>query len=478
MLSDVKYNKTKIVATLGPATSNYKTLKEIILAGVDTCRINFSHGSYEDHTKAIELVDQVNKELGTSVSVLGDLQGPKLRIGQMPEEGVFYEKGDVVTITTKEQVGDKNTLYVNYEQLPTEIQVDEWVLLDDGKVSFKVIEKIDETQFKVKVTTGGKLTSNKGFNLPSTNLSLPSMTEKDFQDLNYALEHHIAWVALSFVRTADEIVKLKKYILDRGKHTNVIAKIEKPQAVENIDAIIAATDGIMVARGDLGVEMPMEVVPMIQKSIVDKCIRASTPVIIATQMMESMIENPRPTRAEANDVANAVMDGADAVMLSAETSVGKYPLETVESVERILGSTELGWDIYYKGEKPNPKSETFLSDEICFTAVRMSDHINAKAIVSLTYSGYTAFKIASFRPNCDVFIFTSNKRIFRMLSLIWNVRVFYYDKTESTDQTMKDVLEILKKEGLVNRGDLVVHTASMPILDKLRTNALKISEVK
>ncbi|MFT4522199.1 MAG: pyruvate kinase [Bacteroidia bacterium] len=476
MIQEPLYNKTKIIATIGPATSSKEMLKSIILAGVDVCRINFSHGGFSDHLEVINNVRELNIELDLSVSLLGDLQGPKLRIGEMEPKSVL-QNGAEILITTIPGVGNKHKIYVNYEQLPGEMKAGELILIDDGNIQLKVVKVIDNQNIKAIVIDGGEIKSNKGFNLPNTILHLPSLTEKDLIDLDFALEHNFDWIGLSFVREAQDVIELKRRIKNAGRDCRVIAKIEKPQAVDNIDAIIYETDGIMVARGDLGVEMPMEQVPMIQKSIVAKCIIASKPVIIATQMMESMITNPRPTRAEVNDVANAVMDGADAVMLSAETSVGQYPLEVIKTMEKILRSTELEWDIYYKGAKPIVSSPTFLSDEICFTAVRMSDHINAKAIISLTQSGYTAFKIASYRPKCDVFIFTHNRKIFSLLNLVWNVRVFYYDKLESTDQTITDVLQLLKDKELLQKDDLVIHTASMPIHAKSRTNALKISRV-
>jgi pyruvate kinase len=476
-MTNIRYNKTKIIATIGPATSSYEMLKKIIKAGVDVCRINFSHGSHEEHKKVIDNVKRINEELGTYISLLGDLQGPKLRIGEVENNKILLTKGETVILTTEKCVGTVEKLYINYPQLPKDVEKGERILLDDGKIELRISQTLDDKNIEAKVIYGGYLSSKKGFNLPETNVSMPCLTPKDLIDLEFALAQDLDWIGLSFVRHPEDVEELRDRINAAGSRAKIIAKIEKPQAVRFIDDIIEATDAIMVARGDLGVEMPMEKVPMIQKQIVAKCIIASKPVIIATQMMESMIENPTPTRAETNDVANAVMDGADAVMLSAETSVGKYPVNVVEAMEKILGITEFEWNIYFKGKKPNPKSPTFLSDEICFTAVRMSDHINAQAIVSMTQTGYTAFKIASFRPKCDVFIFTSNKEIMRMLNLVWNVRVFYYDSMHSTDDSMKDVLDDLKKLKLLKKDDLVVHTASMPIIAKAKTNTLKISQV-
>lgn len=472
-----KYNKTKIVATIGPATNDYKSLKAIIKAGVDVCRINFSHGSHEEHLKTIELVRKIDEELDLNICILGDLQGPKLRIGEIKPDTVLKSRQKLI-VTTEECVGDASKIYVNYLDLPKDIQPKERILIDDGKISLKVLRIIDDQNIEVEVESGGKISSRKGFNLPQTNITVPCITDKDLEDLEFAMANDVDWIALSFVREAKDVDELRAILQKHECQSKIIAKIEKPQAVRNFEEILQKADGIMVARGDLGVEMPMERVPIIQKKIVELCIRSAKPAVIATQMMESMIDSPTPTRAETNDVANAVMDGADAVMLSAETSVGKYPLHTVKAVEKILSSTEAGWNIYHKGLKPQKSSPTFLSDEICFTAVRLSDHIKAKAIISMTQSGYTAFQIASYRPNCDIFIFTSNRRIFRILNLVWNVRVFYYDRLESTDKTMKDVINILKEEKLLEVDDLVVHTASMPIHEKRRTNTVKISRVE
>jgi pyruvate kinase len=476
MKQEALYNKTKIIATIGPATKSKEMLTKLILAGVDVCRINFSHGSHEEHRELIETVHEINEELDMTIALLGDLQGPKLRIGEV-ENPTTLKDGKKLIVTTEPCIGNSGKIYVNYINLPEEIKQGEIILIDDGRIELRVVKVLDETTIETIIVDGGPLQSNKGFNLPNTAVSLPCLTQKDLDDLGFALDMRLDWIGLSFVRHHTDILELRELIEKANANSKIVAKIEKPQAVEHIDKIIKSADAVMVARGDLGVEMPMELVPMIQKTIVEKCIEASKPVIIATQMMESMITNPRPTRAETNDVANAVMDGSDAVMLSAETSIGKYPLEVVEAMEKIIGSTELGWDIYHKGKKPHKSSPTFLSDEICFTAVRMSDHIKANAIISLTHSGYTAFQIAGYRPNCDIFIFTSNKVIFRMLNLVWNVRVFYYDKLESTDNTMLDVLSILKEKELLKSGDKVIHTASMPIRSMSRTNTIKISIV-
>jgi pyruvate kinase len=471
-----KFNKTKIVATIGPATSSEEMLEKIILAGVDVCRLNFSHGAYELHQEVIDRVRNINNRLGCNVALLQDLQGPKLRIGKV--EGEFHlVEGDHVLVTTEEQISTKDVLFVSYKRLIQDCNPGERILLNDGKVSLVFTEKVNDTTLKAEVIAGGPLSSNKGFNLPDSSLTVPSLTKKDLADLEYGLSQEVDWVALSFVRTADDIVELKRLIAEKGTHTKVIAKIEKPEAVKNIDEIIKVSDGIMVARGDLGVEVPLQRVPLIQKTIVEKCLIAAKPCIIATQMMETMILDSMPTRAEINDVANAVLDGADALMLSAETSVGKYPLRVIEVMSSIITDIENDRRTYFKGVKPTPESPSFASDEICFTAVRMSDHLNAKAIVAMTKSGFTGFRVASYRPQADVFIFTDNKKLLATLNLVWGVRGFYYDRFVSTDDTFQDVVDMLKADGMVKEGEYVINCASMPIHKKQRTNTIKVTLV-
>lgn len=472
-----KFNKTKIVATIGPATSSEEMLEKIIRAGVDVCRLNFSHGAYELHQEVIDRVKSINQRLGCHVALLQDLQGPKLRIGKVEGEFQLVE-GNHILVTTEEQLSTPDLLFVSYKRLVQDCKINERILLNDGKVSLIFTEKINDTTLKALVVAGGPLSSNKGFNLPDSNLTVPSLTKKDLADLEYGLSQEVDWVALSFVRSADDIVELKRLIAEKGTHTKVIAKIEKPEAVKNIDEIIKVSDGIMVARGDLGVEMPMQRVPLIQKTIVEKCLAAAKPCIIATQMMETMILDSMPTRAEINDVANAVLDGADALMLSAETSVGKHPLRVIEIMSSIITDIETDRRTYYKGVKPSNESPSFASDEICFTAVRMSDHLNAKAIVAMTKSGFTGFRVASYRPEANVFIFTDNKKLLATLNLVWGVRGVYYDSFVSTDDTFQDVVDILKNEGMVNEGEYVINCASMPIHKKQRTNTIKVSLVE
>lgn len=471
------FNKTKIVATIGPATESKEMLKKLILAGVDVCRINSSHGSHEDHIKVIKNVREINEEFNSDVCILQDLQGPKLRIGLMENDGVEIEAGNKIILTSNEIIGNAEKICIRYVDLAKDVKPGEFILIDDGKIEIKIEKIINDTDVEASIVTGGLLKSKKGFNLPHTDVSFPSLTEKDLVDLKFGLENDIEWIGLSFVRKAEDIVNLKKLIAEANSTAKVVAKIEKPEAVQNIDSIIAVTDAIMVARGDLGVEMPLQDLPLIQKNIIEKCINAAKPVIVATQMMESMIVNPTPTRAEVSDVANAVIDGADAVMLSAETSVGAFPVKVVQTMEKIVRDVEKDRRVYYKGNKPHSSSDTFISDEICFTAVRMSDHLKAKSIVGMTRSGYSALEISSYRPKADIFIFTNNKALLKSMSLVWGVRGFYYDEYISTDQTFTDVIEVLKKNKLVEKSDIVIHTASMPIQKKSMANSIKISIV-
>lgn len=476
-MNNKNHNRTKIVATIGPATSSLEKLRELILAGVDVCRVNMSHGNKADHADVIRNVRQINSEIGAHACILLDLQGPKLRVGVVENDKMDLVTGESIVVTTLKTTCKPGLLFVNYPNLAVEAKVGESILIDDGKIELKVTGSIDSNNLKAEVIQGGILTSNKGFNLPHTNISMPALTPKDLEDLQFGLEHNVEWVGLSFVRKAEDIIYLKGLIGKSEKDTRVIAKIEKPEAILNIDTIIKVTDGVMVARGDLGVELPIQRVPLIQKDIIDKCILAGKPVIIATQMMESMIVNSTPTRAEVADVANAVLDGADAVMLSAETSIGAFPIKVVQLMNNIIVDVENDNRVYFKGQRPSMDSATFLSDEICFTSVRMSDHINAKAIVAMTKSGYTGFKVASYRPKADIYIFTDNRTLLQTLNLVWGVRGFYYDRFESTDQTFEDVIEILKSNELVVEGDRIINCASMPMSQKARTNALKISVV-
>jgi len=472
------YNKTKIVATMGPSTENIAVLEELFNAGLDICRINFSHGDYEPIKHVIDNIRILNKKLNRHVGILGDLQGPKLRIGKVKDNSVDLINGNEIIITTKECEGTAEKIFITYPQFPQDVAAGELVLIDDGKITLKVIETNRKDEVRATIIAGGILSSKKGVNLPNTKISLPCLTLKDLRDLDFALENDFEWIGLSFVRSVMDIVELKDIIRSKKKNARVIAKIEKPEAIKEIDKIIEVTDGVMVARGDLGVEMPMEQVPLLQKMIVNKCIAASKPVIIATQMMESMITAYTPTRAEVNDVANAVLDGADAVMLSAETSVGRYPVKVIEYMRRIITQIEDNGAIYYKEHEPELKTVTYITDSICYNASVMAKQANVSAIISMTHSGYTAFKLSSHRPKANIYIFTDNQSLLNALSLVWGVRGFYYDKYESTDQTISDLKDYIKDGGFVKADELVINLASMPMKEKGRTNMLKLSYIQ
>ena len=469
--------KTKIVATLGPACSSKSVLKDMIMEGLNVCRLNFSHGSYDDHANSIKMIREINEELGLNVAILADLQGPKIRTNEMEANGVLLEVGNEIKIITDKVLGNAVRFSINYQKLPQDVSPGEKILLDDGKIMLEVIKTNGKTEITCKIVQGGILSSKKGVNFPNTKISLPSLTEKDQLDLDFALDHEVDWIGLSFVRSARDIIELKHRIAARGAKAKVIAKIEKPEALENIDDIINESDGLMVARGDLGVEIPFQNVPLIQKMLISKCVRKAKPVIVATQMMESMINNMTPSRAEVNDVANAVLDGTDAVMLSGETSVGKYPIEVIRTMSNIIKEMETHDGIYNKEELPERGLERFISDSICFNACRLSQRVEAKAIITMSFSGYTAYKIASQRPNAEIFIFTSNRSILTQLNLLWGVRAFYYNKHISTDHTIADIKYLMKNEGYLKQGDLVINIASIPIEDLGGSNMLKLSYV-
>jgi pyruvate kinase len=476
MFEKISYNKTKIVATVGPASNSKDMLRALIKEGVDVFRLNFSHGTHEDHLKVITAVRELNQELGTTISLLQDLQGPKIRVQEMQPD-VVIERGQELTITTRQLLGNNEICSTSYTNLPNDVKFGDMILIDDGKIELKVKE-VRDNEVVTEVVYGGPLKSRKGINLPFTKVSAPSLTEKDLKDLDFGIKNNLDWIALSFVRKASDIYALRE-ILDKHKSlSRIVAKIEKPEALSNIDEIITATDACMVARGDLGVEIWLEEVPMVQKMLVEKCNKAGKPVIVATQMMESMIENPRPTRAETNDVANSVMDGADAVMLSAETAAGRYPIEVIRSMVRTIASVEKNPNLYFRFREPDPSSPIYMNDSLVLAACKLAKDVGAKAIVGMTASGYTAFKSSSHRPNANIFVFTGNRSLINKMNLVWGSRAYIYDKNESTDETISDVENILKREGHVKSGDIFIFLASMPISERARTNTLKINVVK
>ncbi len=469
--------KTKIVATLGPAIDTFEAIENMMTAGVNVFRINFSHADYDDVIRKIKYIRDLNKKLNIHVAILGDLQGPKLRIGVMGEK-VKLAKGDSFTFTTNKCVGDAKKAFMTYKKFPRDVKIGEHILVDDGKLLFEVIETDNKTEVKTKVLRGGKLKSKKGVNLPNTKISLPALTKKDIKDALFAIEQEIDWFALSFVRNPEDLIKLSDLIKEHSSYKiPIIAKIEKPEAVDNINQITSYCDGLMVARGDLGVEVPMHKVPIIQKTLVRKAKEARIPVIIATQMMESMITSQVPTRAEVNDVANSIMDGADAVMLSGETSVGEYPVEVIKTMRSIIESVEDSELIHSPVANVQCLNERYITKAICQQAASMADEIDATAITTLTNSGYTAFQISAWRPKSNILAFSDNPRILAMLNLLWGVKAQFYDKMVSTDDTVEDINKITLEENYADKGDFVINLTSMPVQAKGMVNTLRISQL-
>lgn len=476
-MNNAKLKRTKVVATIGPSSSPKDVLKQMVMEGVDVVRLNFSHGSHDVHKGVIDTIREIDEELGTHTAILADLQGPKIRVCEVENNGIELKNGTELIIDTHGEMGKEGRISTNYEHFAVDVKPGERVLLDDGKLQLEVVSTNGKDEVVCKIIHGGILSSKKGINLPNTEISLPCLTPKDLKDLDFALDQNVDWIGLSFVRTARDIIELKGIIREKEKHARVIAKIEKPEAIEEIDDIIVETDAVMVARGDLGVEIPMQNVPLEQKSIIQKCIHNAKPVIVATQMMESMIQSITPTRAEVNDVANAMLDGADAVMLSGETSVGAHPVEVIKAMVAIVNEVEAHDNIYYHEEPPAESNEDrFLSDSICYNACRLAKRVDAKAIVTMTFSGYTGFKVSSQRPKAQTFVFTGNRKILTLMNLVWGVKAFYYDKMVSTDHTIADIRYILKKQGYLAEGDFVINIASMPISEQGMSNMLKISK--
>ncbi|MBC7922108.1 MAG: pyruvate kinase [Ferruginibacter sp.] len=473
----IAHKRTKIVATVGPACNKKEQLLALVHAGVDVFRLNFSHGTHEEHARVIGFVRELNEEHNLNICLLQDLQGPKIRTREVENNGVMLERGQQIVLTNEKVLGTAARISTTYSSMYQDVKPGDRVLLDDGKLELRV-KRIDGTDVVAEVVYGGLLKSKKGMNLPNTLISTPALTEKDREDLMFGLQHNVEWVALSFVRTAAEMLEVKEIIRAQGKDARVIAKIEKPEAITNMDAIIEASDGLMVARGDLGVEIVAEEVPMVQKTLVLKCNRAAKPVIIATQMMESMITSPRPTRAETNDIANSVIDGADAVMLSAETASGAYPVLTVESMARTVRLVEEQADIYYKNHNIEQPTQHLHNDKVVVSACRLARDTNAKAIVGMTRSGYTAFRLSSHRPKSLIYVFTSNARLLNTVGLLWGVQAYPYDKMTSTEETFKDVRDLLIEKGHLTKGDVFISTAGMPFNQEQRTNTVKLDLVE
>jgi pyruvate kinase len=472
-------HRTKIVATVGPACDTYDKLLDLVRAGVNVFRLNFSHGSHEDKGKIIEHIRQINKKEPYNIAILGDLQGPKLRVGEIENGVIEVIEGDILTFTNEKVIGNKEKIYVSYPNFHNDVKIGNLILIDDGKLEVRVLSIEKNNDVKVVVTLGGDLSSKKGINLPDTKITLPALTDKDLTDLDFIIEQKLDWVALSFVRNVKDLIILRNKLEEKKSKTKIIAKIEKPEAIENIRDIIVESDGIMVARGDLGVELPIEKVPLIQKQIIKKCIHRAKPVIVATQMMESMIERTKPNRSEITDVANAVLEGADAVMLSGETATGAHPTLVVETMKKIIEEVERT-DYHYSLEDelaPQPHSPSFLSDAICYNACKLAKDVESQALIGMTQSGYTAFMLSSYRPKAPLFIFTKERTLVNQLSLSWGVRAFFYDEEESLDDIIFDQIEILKERGFLKSGDVAVSTGSTPVHLHLPTNTLKITKL-
>lgn len=472
-------HKTKIVATVGPACDTYDKLLELVKAGVNVFRLNFSHGSHEDKLNIIEHIRNINDTEPYNISILADLQGPKLRVGEIENNSLEVKAGDILTFTNEKCIGTLEKIYVSYPNLSGDVVMGNIIMIDDGKIEVKVVGIEKNGDVKVLVTLGGIISSKKGLNLPDTKISLPALTEKDLIDLEFIIEQKCDWVALSFVRSVKDIVILRSKLAEKKSKTKIIAKIEKPEALVNIRDIILESDGIMVARGDLGVELPVEQIPLIQKELIRKCIHRAKPVIVATQMMESMIDRVKPNRSEITDVANAVLEGADAVMLSGETATGQHPALVVQTMRKIISEVEKKEYRYNREEdlKPQPHSPSFHSDAICYNACKISTDVDAKALIGMTQSGYTAFMLSSYRPQAPLYIFTKERTLVNQLSLSWGVRAFYYAEEDSLDDIINDQINILRERGFLNPGDVVVNTGSTPVDQHLPTNVIKLTKV-
>lgn len=471
--------KTKIVATVGPACDSYEGLLNLVKAGVNVFRLNFSHGAYEDKKQVIERIREIMKREPFNIAILGDLQGPKLRVGELENGRLELFPGMEIIFTSEKMVGNAEKIYVSYPSLAADVKEGERIFLDDGKMEVQVREILNDKEIKIRVTLGGTLLPKKGVNLPDSALTMPSLTEKDRADLDFIIEQNLDWVALSFVRKAIDITELKQIIKAKNSKIKVIAKIEMPEALKNLRDIIIESDGVMVARGDLGVEIPIEQVPVVQKDIIRKCMHRAKPVIVATQMMESMMDRTKPNRSEVSDVANAVLEGADAVMLSGETAMGSYPTLVVETMSKIIMNVEGSVYDYNRDDilTPQPHSPSFLSDATCYSACKLANDAQAEAIIGMTQSGYTAFMLSSYRPKSPLYIFSKEKTLISQLSLSWGVRAFYYAEEDSLDDIIFDQIEILKNRGFINAGDVVVNTGSTPVDQHLPTNIVKITKV-
>ncbi len=472
--------RVKVICTIGPTSRELNVFRGIAEAGMNVARLNMSHGTHEYHSGTIERIRTISEDLRKPIAILADLQGPKLRVGIMQEGGVLLEDGAELILTTNKVIGEVGRIPIQYQDLPGVVRSGERILLDDGLIELEILES-DETEIRTRVVVGGILKDNKGMNLPDGSLNIPALTEKDLADVSFALEQQVDWIALSFVRTANEVNELKSIIRNQsafGRTTPIISKIEKPEAITNIDAIIEASDAIMVARGDLGIETSPEAVPMMQKRIITKCHAAAKPVITATQMLDSMIRNPRPTRAEASDVANAVLDGSDAIMLSGETASGSYPLEAVKTMVRIATEAERVTSSAPSGKIHNEPAVFTMSGAICHAAMRTAEEVNAKAIVAPTVSGATAKLIAAFRPRVPVVAVTPSPMVQRQLALYWGTYPLLTRRLSNTDEVVNDAIDVAQRHGYLREGDTIILTAGVVGSVRSATNLLMVRSIE
>ncbi|MEK3661449.1 pyruvate kinase [Paenibacillus sp. FSL F4-0236] len=470
--------KSKIVCTIGPASESLENIKKLILAGMNVARLNFSHGDFDEHGARIKTIRQASKELNKTVAILLDTKGPEIRTGKLEVEPIELVQDEYLTLTTEEILGTQERISITYSELPNDVQVGSTILIDDGLIGLTVVD-IQGTEIKTRIVNGGTIKSKKGVNVPGVNISLPGITEKDTNDILFGIEQDIDFIAASFVRKASDVQEIRELLSkNNASHIQIISKIENQQGVDNLDEILEASDGLMVARGDLGVEIPAEDVPLAQKLMIQKCNVAGKPVITATQMLDSMQRNPRPTRAEASDVANAIFDGTDAIMLSGETAAGKYPVESVLTMSRIAEKAESALDHREIFSKQQTLQETTVTEAISQSVAISALDLNAKAILSSTVTGHTARVVSKYRPKAPIIAVTTQERTMRQLSLVWGVTPVFGKVATSTDELLETAIQGGKDSGLVQAGDLVVITAGIPLGRSGSTNLVKVSTIE
>lgn len=469
--------KSKIVCTIGPASESLENIKKLILAGMNVARLNFSHGDFEEHGNRIKTIRQASKELGKTVAILLDTKGPEIRTGKLEVEPIELVQDEYLTLTTEEILGDQNRISITYSDLPNDVQVGSTILIDDGLIGLTVVD-VQGTEIKTRIVNGGTIKSKKGVNVPGVAISLPGITDKDTNDIIFGIEQDIDFIAASFVRKASDVLEIRALLeKHNASHIQIISKIENQQGVDNLDEILAVSDGLMVARGDLGVEIPAEDVPLAQKLMIEKCNIAGKPVITATQMLDSMQRNPRPTRAEASDVANAIFDGTDAIMLSGETAAGKYPVESVLTMSRIAEKAESALNHREIFMKQQIAQETTVTEAISQSVAISALDLNAKAILSSTVTGHTARVVSKYRPKSPIIAVTTQERTMRQLALVWGVTPVFGNEASSTDELLETALNGGKASGLVKAGDLVVITAGIPLGRSGSTNLVKVDVI-